>query len=476
VKQCESCRRLVSDRAAACSYCGHEVLTPVVVEREGAVSRNYRINTHELMVDGVGYEIVRPLGKGGFGTVVEARSLADGKSFAMKVPLMFDMACTNNNAHDDEIIRRSAEYIENEIKTVADFQSDSFLFLYGEGHASVFYRGEDIRFPVFRMELAEATLDDLIRLASKGRLVLCEDEKKKIVREVVNAMTSLHDLNIVHRDLSPDNIFIVDRAGKLSYVLGDFGASKRLYDTANLGKSTRVVGHTAYLDPERFANKDYRYDFRIDIYSLGIILTEVMIGRYWRDLFEGEDVSLASIDFESDVVHKMVRPLVDATPVTDVLAKAVRNDPEDRYRTIHEFGEALFQALGITGEEKSVPPTMVEAEVTPGRITIPIRFTLPLPFEEDDATLLHESTVFSGDPVTLRDFRGVRIELPDRNPVEVTVKGTGLYDAAVSGNGVLLSFKSSYFRSILNDHADDVAGATGRLSFQAIVDVKEGDA
>ncbi|RLE18352.1 MAG: hypothetical protein DRJ08_07580 [Acidobacteria bacterium] len=473
MKQCGKCHRLLSNRAGHCIYCGSKEVSEVVLEKEGAISSNYRVNTHEIMVDGVGYEILQPLGKGGFGTVLQVKSIRDNRDYALKVPLMFDMVCTNSNAHDDETIERSARYIENEIETISGFENDTFLYVFGKGTATAFYRGEEVSFPVFRMELAIATLDDLLRLSSTGKLQLPEDEKKKMVREITNAMTSLHDLNIVHRDLSPDNIFLVDRAGKISYVLGDFGASKRLFDAVNTAKSTRIVGHTAYLDPQRFADKEYRYDFRIDLYSMGIILTEVLTGRYWRKLFDDEDISLNSIDFEKDVLAKLVRPMLEQTPVIEVLQKAVRVNPDERYKSMHEFQKALFSAMGISSEDSSIPPT-AEKKSEPGSIILPFEFSIPLPFREDDATLLHENTVYSGNPITLRDYRGVRIEFNNQSPVEVTLMGTTLYNASVNGNAVMLSFRSSAFRKILADYPMVQGKGKGVLTFRASLEVKGG--
>ncbi len=473
MKQCGKCHRLLSNRAGHCIYCGSKEVSEVVLEKEGAISSNYRVNTHEIMVDGVGYEILQPLGKGGFGTVLQVKSIRDNRDYALKVPLMFDMVCTNSNAHDDETIERSARYIENEIETISGFENDTFLYVFGKGTATAFYRGEEVSFPVFRMELAIATLDDLLRLSSTGKLQLPEDEKKKMVREITNAMTSLHDLNIVHRDLSPDNIFLVDRAGKISYVLGDFGASKRLFDAVNTAKSTRIVGHTAYLDPQRFADKEYRYDFRIDLYSMGIILTEVLTGRYWRKLFDDEDISLNSIDFEKDVLAKLVRPMLEQTPVIEVLQKAVRVNPDERHKSMHEFQKALFSAMGISSEDSSIPPT-AEKKSEPGSIILPFEFSIPLPFREDDATLLHENTVYSGNPITLRDYRGVRIEFNNQSPVEVTLMGTTLYNASVNGNAVMLSFRSSAFRKILADYPMVQGKGKGVLTFRASLEVKGG--
>ena len=127
--------------------------------------------------------------------------------------------------------------------------------------------------------------------------------------------------------------------------------------------------------------------------------------------------------------------------------------------------------MGISSEDSSIPPG-VKKKADSGIVILPIEFTIPLPFREDDATLLHENATYSGNPLTLRDYRGIRIEFNNPAPAEVTLRGTTLYNASINGNAVMLSFRSSAFKKILQDYPAVKNGAKGTLAFRASLEVK----
>lgn len=473
MKQCSNCLRIISAKTDTCIYCEGNEDTKIILDKKSSISSNYRITANELVVDGKGYKIIEPLGKGGFGTVLKVKSHSNNKYYALKVPLMFEMTSTNSNAHDDEILKKSSEYIENEIETIERFEGENFIFVYGKGTANSFFRGEEIEFPVYLMELATTTLDELLNLSSEKKLLIPEEEKIKIARESVNAITHLHDLNVVHRDLSPDNIFLVDRAGKVNYVLGDFGASKRLYDIENSTKSTRIIGHTGYLDPERFSNKDYRYDFRIDIYSLGVILSEVFAGITWKSLFKDDDVNINSLDFEKEILIPKLSPMFKNPKLKDIFAKAVTRNPDERYKNIYKFREDLFKALEISGEDKSSAP-LNNSNSDDLTVTkkIEIEYSVPLPLTDDDSTLMHETINYTGKTISIRNYRGIRIDFSNFVPTSFDFEKTDLYNCSISGNALLLSFKTRKFKKDFKDYIEIINEGKGNLNFKAIINVK----
>lgn len=473
MKQCSNCLRIISSKTNNCIYCEASDDTKIVLDKKSSISTNYRIHSSEIIIDEKSYKIVEPLGKGGFGTVLKVQSHSNKKYYALKVPLMFEMSSTNSNAHDDEILKKSSEYIENEIEIIERFEGENFIFVYGKGTANSFYRGEEVKYPVYMMELAVTTLDEILRLSSNKSLIITEEEKTKISRETVNAIAHLHDLNVVHRDLSPDNIFLVDRAGKVNYVLGDFGASKRMYDMENSTKSTRIIGHSGYLDPERFLNKDYRYDFRIDIYSLAVILSEVFAGKTWKSFFENEDININSLDFETDILIPKLAPLFKNKKLTEIFAKAVTKKPEERYKTIYNFREDLFNALSINSEDKSSAPlnNSNSDDLTVSK-KIEINFTIPLPLLEENSTLLHETMTYTGKPVQLKNYRGIRIDFSNFIPQNVEIKNTEFYNASITGNALLLNFKIRKFKNILEEYKDILNEGRGKLNFSALINIK----
>jgi serine/threonine protein kinase len=318
------------------------------------------------------------------------------------------------------------------------------------------------------MELADCTLEEILLYISKGgENRIPYDEKVKIIKESVNAISRLHSLGVLHRDLSPDNLFAVDRKNTITYVLGDFGAAKTLFNMDADSKSSEVVGHNAYLDPSRY-NKKYNRDFRLDIYSLGIIITEILMGRFWTDVMGKENIhDFLAVDFEKEFLLQYGASYIPA-PITEVLRKAVKRDIEERYDTVENFKRALFAVLENRPEE-------IESEyLEPNTVTFPFYFNMKLPFELVDATFSQEIIKYNeGKKMELGDYRGAKIVFNDFFPKKVRVKDTSLYSAVISGNAILLNFLNSKYMEIeklIEELEDD---AVGELHFKGIIEVEK---
>lgn len=473
MRQCKKCNRLLSDQVNKCIYCRSEDFKEMVFS-SSSVSASYMIYSHEIVVDGVAYTIVKPLGKGGFGTVIKVIDTTENKYYAMKVPLIFDEIFSNNKANKEDEIEISQKYLENEIDTILKYMDDTFLYIYKKGVAQTYSHGKKIDFPVFLMELAEGTVNDLIKYEAQNKNQIATEEKVKMVREMVNTISCLHSINVVHRDLSPDNVFVVDRGGKLAYVLGDFGASKRLMDTAVSGKSSKIVGHSAYLDPARFEDK-YRYDLRVDIYSLGIIITEILMGKFWVKEFGEENIShLVAVDFEKEFLLKEAKKTIDDR-IIKVISKAVKRDPEDRYDSVAELRNELFSVLEVSSQEVTAPmsitppPEPEELKIKP--LAFDFYFNIPLPFSAQQQTFAQDIIDYDGsDKIELRDFRGAKIVFKDFSPKKATVRNTSLYSAVASENAILLNFRNSEFRKYLKSIEDIESQVSGELAFKATIE------
>ena len=240
MKQCEKCYRFLSDQEYHCSFCKHRKLKRLNF-LGSSLSGEIKIIRNDINVDDRAYNIINLLGKGGFGTVIQVIDPSDGKLYAMKGPLIFDEIFTNKQGNKKEDIERSQKYLEKEIDFFVKYSDDNFLHIYNKGMARAFSKGETESFPVLIMELAQGTIKDIIKHEKEGNKI-CHDEKNKIIREIVNSIIILHRKNLVHRDLSPDNLFIADRVG-ISYVLGDLGACKDLYKDYSMGSITRKILH-----------------------------------------------------------------------------------------------------------------------------------------------------------------------------------------------------------------------------------------
>lgn len=467
MKQCLKCHRLLSSRARNCIYCTHKEIKELEFEFS-SYNPNYKLYTHEIIIDDRMFTIVKSIGRGGFGRVLKVVNTTDKKQVALKVPLIFDELFSNQKGKKEQDIVKSQEFLENEIDALSNIEDETFINRYKKGMVKTRAKGKTIRFPVLIMELADCTLEEILLHVSKGGANrIPYDEKVKIIKESVNAMSHLHNLGILHRDLSPDNLFAVDREDKITYVLGDFGAAKALFSMDTDKKSSEVVGHNAYLDPCRY-NREYNRDFRLDIYSLGIIITEILMGKLWTGVMGKENIhDFSAVDFEKEFLLQYGAEYIPAS-ITEVLRKAVKRDIEERYETIDDFRHALFEVLDNRPEE-------IEAvDHAPNIIAFPFYFSMTLPFELNDSTFSQEIIRFNeGMRLEISDYRGAKIVFSDFLPKKVRIKNTSLYSAVISGNAVLLNFSNSKFMEIerLIDEFEDEA--EGELHFKGIIEIEK---
>lgn len=472
MKQCMNCHRFLSDRVNTCLYCKHGDFEEMEFS-SSAINPNYKIYASEIIVDDRAYTIGNPLGKGGFGTVIEVKDTVNHQNYAMKVPLIFDEVFSNNKANREEDIARSQKYLENEIDTFLKYMDDSFLYIYKKGTAYAISKGKEVCFPVLIMELAECTINDLIQYEDSGSKIIF-DEKIKIVREIVNTISHLHSLNVLHRDLSPANIFAVDRGKKISYVLGDFGTTRRLAEMETSGKSTKIIGNSAYMDPARFEKK-FQYDFRTDIYSLGIIVLEVLMGKSWLKVFGEENIShLLSIDFEREFLLAEGAAVIDDKDIIETLRKALKMNPEERYDSVDDFRKALFEVLEISSKRLTQTPKTSEVDKkmeTRSRI-FDFYFTVSLPFETPDHTFAQDIIIYrEGKKIELSNFLGGKIEFADFIPRQVKVVNNSFYSVSAVGSAVMLNFKKKEFTRLLDPLAHIQKDLKGELHFKGTLEI-----
>lgn len=222
----------------------------------------------------------------------------------------------------DENSRRLCEKAQSEVKLMHDLQNHPNIVRYLD------YRFEDWQDGQFfgvdmliRMDL----LDNLGNHLQKG-VIFQEETIIQLGIDICKALTICHKMNILHRDIKPDNIFI-SRSG--TYMLGDFGISKMVEDSQN---SMTMAGTRAYAAPEQFGNT---YDWRIDIYSLGLTLYE--LANHNRLPFAKTNyVSAEEIAMRLSGM-KPEPPCAVSKELADVIMKACEANPEDRYQSAEAF-------------------------------------------------------------------------------------------------------------------------------------------
>jgi serine/threonine protein kinase len=190
-----------------------------------------------------------------------------------------------------------------------------------------------------------------------------------IVHAILQALAEAHRQGVVHRDLKPDNVFLVrEPSGRFIVKVLDFGIAKVMDEAGGMGSKTRtgmLLGTPGYMSPEQVKNAK-GVDPRSDLWSAGIILYEMLTGRAAFHA-ETEFAKLTAVLTQDPVPIEQVSPQL--APWRDFFARALARDPDRRFQSAAEMGEALlavakggsmpvptaeFSSLAIP----NVPPTM----------------------------------------------------------------------------------------------------------------------
>jgi serine/threonine protein kinase len=180
-----------------------------------------------------------------------------------------------------------------------------------------------------------------------------------IIRQACSAVNAAHVEGVIHRDLKPDNVFLVTTPsdGLLVKIL-DFGIAKFYGEAETEGMTLTemgtVIGTPIYMSPEQCKGEDL--DPRSDIYSLGCVLFEMLTGR---PPFTGPNISALIVQHATELPPppSSLYPAVPR-PLEDALMKALAKDREERYQTAAEFGDALAAAWEASASEYVRLPTL----------------------------------------------------------------------------------------------------------------------
>jgi serine/threonine protein kinase len=171
----------------------------------------------------------------------------------------------------------------------------------------------------------------------------------RLISKLANALDYAHGEGVIHRDVKPGNIMLHARAGgsrlmfteQIEPVITDFGLVRIMHATTQTA-SGLVSGTPAYISPEQA--QGLKVDHRTDIYSLGIVLYEILAGRV---PFDGE--TNWTIIYKH--IHETPLPIPNIQPVIQqVLDKALAKNPDDRYQTCHDLAVDYMQAIGLIAE------------------------------------------------------------------------------------------------------------------------------
>lgn len=270
------------------------------------------------------YEIIRELAAGGMGTVYEAQQREPSRRVALKVVRSGGVgrAALARFRHEAEILGRLTHPAIAQVHEAGTHRDTTGSIAY------------------FTMELVEQASTITSYAAAKALPV---SERLALYMRVCDAVAYAHQRGVIHRDLKPSNI-LVDRAGNPKVL--DFGLAKLtqrgVSDSTVLTEAGQLLGTVSYMSPEQVAGDPAEVDTRSDVYSLGVILYELLAGRLPLD------TSRVSLPEAMRAIREVDPPslgTVDRSLRGDletITAKALEKDRDRRY----PFVSALADDLG----------------------------------------------------------------------------------------------------------------------------------
>lgn len=276
------------------------------------------------VVDGK-YEIIRLLGEGGMGAVYEGNNTRIHRRVAIKV-------LHGNVAGNEEALTR----FEREAQAAGRIGSEHIVEVLDLGDLE---SGD--RYMVMEFLDGEALNDRIAKGAMEPRII------GRMIVDMLEGLKAAHAAGIVHRDLKPDNVFLLaNRGGKKDFVkIVDFGISKFsvVGEAFSMTRTGAVMGTPYYMAPEQ-AKGGKDVDHRVDLYAVGVILYQAVVGRVPFDA-ETFNELLFKIVLETPPSLAEAVPGIDPSFV-NIVERAMARSPDDRFQTAEEFQRELQRWLG----------------------------------------------------------------------------------------------------------------------------------
>lgn len=337
------------------------------------------------------YVVQSVLGEGGMGVVYKCRRKVFDRPAALKI-LRADLA-KNTEVLDRFVTEaKAASGIGNQ--HIVD------IFDFGEVPDGSTY---------FAMEYLEG--ETLGSRVAKGRV-----EPSQVVRlgcQMAEGLAAAHASQIVHRDLKPDNLFIIQRSGRDFIKILDFGIAKVIGIENKITRAGAVFGTPHYMSPEQCRGSPV--DHRTDIYSLGIILYEMVVGRVPFDADNPLSILSMHLNEPPPRFGEIVPGLETPPGLENLILKCLAKQPDERFASMKDVEQALKALERGEAIEIEVPISVAPPEpelLLP--IDVPKAPAVPVP------STRFEPPPQSSDPRRISWAGDVRPSIPDGGRISMT--------------------------------------------------------
>ena len=265
------------------------------------------------------YRIVDKIGVGGMADVYLGEDTLLGRQVAIKV-------LHANFANDDEFVTR----FKREAQAAGKLNHPNIVNMYDVGF------DQDLHYIIMEYVDGETLKEYITR---HGRLSI--DEAVKFTIAIAEGLEHAHTMGIVHCDIKPHNV-IITRTGRVKVT--DFGIARAMNATNTVMYTNSILGSAHYLSPEQASGKPV--DGNTDIYSLGVVLYEMLTGRV---PFEGETPIAVALKHVREKVAPPTRYNPSIPPLLEaVVMKALSKNPADRFNSISDMISDLRLSQGFT--------------------------------------------------------------------------------------------------------------------------------